>query len=62
MLQDSVNISELSRQTLDASAPEVTVRELLSISSDMIQKWFGVKRVSPLKKEPDARAYTIKWK
>jgi len=52
---------------LDAPVPVVTVRELLSISPDMIQQWFGVKRVPPLKKEllkkePDARAYAIKWK
>jgi len=52
---------------LDALVPGVTVRELLSISSAMIQQWFGVKRVpllkkEPLKKEPDARAYAVKWK
>jgi len=52
---------------LDALVPEVTVRELSSISPDMIQQWFGVKRVPPLKKEllkkePDAQAYAVKWK
>jgi len=67
MSRDSVDIGELSRQTLDAPVPGVTVRELLSISPDMIQQWFGVKRVlllkkEPLKKEPDTRAYAVKWK
>jgi len=62
-----VDIGELSRRTLDAPVPGVTVRELLSISPDMIQQWFGVKRVpllkkELLKKEPDPRAYTVKWK
>jgi len=66
-LQDSVDIGELSRRTLDAPVPGVTVRKLLSISPDMIQQWFEVKRVPPLKKEllkkePDARAYAVKWK
>jgi len=35
--RDSVDIGELSRRTLDAPVPGVTVRELLSISPDMIQ-------------------------
>jgi len=66
-LRDSVDIGVLSRRTLDAPVPGVTVRELLSISPDMIQQWFEVKRVpalkkKPLKKEPDARAYAVKWK
>jgi len=47
---------------LDALVPGVTVRELLSISPDMIQQWFEVKRVPSLKKEPDARACAVKWK
>jgi len=34
--RDSVDIGKLSRRTLDASVPGVTVRELLSISPDMI--------------------------
>jgi len=37
-LWDSVDIGELSRRTLDALVPGVTVRELLSISPDMIQQ------------------------
>jgi len=66
-LRDSVDIGELSRRTLAAPVPVVTVRKLLSISPDMIQQWFGVKRVppqkrEPLKKEPDGRAYAVKWK
>jgi len=61
-LQESVDIGELSRPTLDAPVPGVTVRELLSILPHMIQQWFGVKRVPPLKKEPDARANAVKWK
>ena len=36
-LRDSVHIGELSRRTLDAPVPGVTVRKLLSISPDMIQ-------------------------
>jgi len=56
-LRESVDIGELSKRTLDAPVPGVTVRELLSISPDLIQQWFGVKRVPPLKgKEPDAHA------
>jgi len=63
MLRQSVNIGELSKRTLDAPVPRVTVRELLSISLDLIQQWFVVKRVPPLKgKEPDVHVYSIKWK
>ena len=64
MLRKSVNIGELSKRTLDAPVPEVTVRELLLISLDLIQQWFGVKRVPLLKagKELDAHVYCIKWK
>jgi len=36
-LRDSVDIGELSRRTWDAPVPGVIVRELLSISPDMIQ-------------------------
>jgi len=61
-LRDSVDIGELRRRTLDAPVPGVRVRELLSISLDIIRQWFGVKRVPPLKKEPDALAYAVKWK
>jgi len=63
-LRESVNIGELSKRTLDAPVPGVTVRELLSISPDLIQQWFGVKRVPPLEagKEPDSHVYSIKWK
>ena len=43
--------------------PEVTVRELLSISPDLIQQWFGIKRVPPLGKDkPDAQINSAKWK
>jgi len=37
-LRDLINIGELSTRTLDAAVPWVTVRELLSISPDMIQQ------------------------
>jgi len=62
-----VDIDKLSRQISDALVLRVTVKKLLSILSNMIQQWFGVKRVSPLKKEPlkkepDTRAYSVKWK
>ena len=50
-LQESVNLDELSKRTLDALVPEVTVRELLSISPDLIQQWFGIKRVPLLVKD-----------
>ena len=43
--RESVNLDELSKSTLDAPVPGVTVRELLSISPDLIQQWFGIKRV-----------------
>jgi len=33
-----VDIGKLSRRTLDTPVPGVTVRELLSISPDMIQQ------------------------
>ena len=43
--------------------PEVTVRELLSISPDLIQQWFGNKRVPPLGKDkPDVQINSAKWK
>jgi len=38
ILQDLVDIDELSRWTLDTSVPGVTVSELLFISPDMIQQ------------------------
>ena len=37
-LKESVNLEKLSNKTLDAPVPGVTVRELLSISSDLIQQ------------------------
>lgn len=62
-LRESVNLEELSKRTLDAPVPGVTVRELLSISPDLIQQWFGIKRVPPLGKEkPDALINSAKWK
>ena len=43
--------------------PGVTVRELLSISPDHIQQWFGIKPVPPLGKDkPDAHINSAKWK
>jgi len=60
-LRESIDIDELSKRTLDAPVPGVTVRELLSISLDLIQQWFGVKHVPPIKnKEPDAQLNSIK--
>jgi len=60
-LRESIDIGELSKRTLDAPVPGVTVRELLSISPDLIQQWFGVKRVPPIKsKEQDAQVNSIK--
>ena len=37
-LRESVNLEELSKRTLDAPVPGVTVREPLSISPDLIQQ------------------------
>ena len=37
-LREFVNLDELSKRTLDAPVPEVTVRELLSISPDLIKQ------------------------
>ena len=60
-LRESIDISELSKRMLDTLVPGVTVRELLSISPDLIQQWFGVKCVPPIKnKEPDAQVNSIK--
>ena len=43
--------------------PGVLVREPLSISPDLIQQWFGIKRVPPLGKDkPDAQINSAKWK
>ena len=42
-LRGTVNIDELTKRTLDAPVPGVTVRDLLSISPEMIQQWFGIK-------------------
>jgi len=68
-LRGTVNIDELTKRTLHAPVPGVTVRDLLSISPEMIQKWFGVKRVPPIKEQeaqeedkPDAMAFTVRWK
>jgi len=41
-LRESTDIGEISKRTLDTRVPGVTVRELLSISPDMSQQWFGV--------------------
>ena len=41
----------------------VTVRELLSISRGLIQRWFGIKRVPPLAKDkPVVQINSAKWK
>ena len=37
-LRESVNLDKLNKRTLDAPVPGVTVRELLSISPDLIQQ------------------------
>ena len=62
-LWESVNLYELSKKTLDAPVPGVTLRGLLSISPDLIQQWFGIKRVPPLSKDkPYAQINSAKWK
>ena len=48
-LREKVDIEELTRRTLEAPVPGVTVGEL-SISTEMIHQWFGVKRVPPIKR------------
>ena len=46
---------------LDAPVLGVIVRELLSISPDLIQPWFGVKHVPPIKnKEPNTQVNSTK--
>ena len=58
-------MDELSKRTLDAPVTGVTVRELLSISPDLMQQWFGINRVPPLSKgveKPDAQINSAKWK
>ena len=44
-------MEELSIRTLDAPVPGVMVRELLSISPDLVQQCFGIKRVPTINKE-----------
>jgi len=68
-LRGTVNIDELTKRPLDAPVPGVTVRDLLSILPEMIQQWFGVKRVLPIKEQEaqeedklDAMAFTVRWK
>ena len=68
-MSSTVNIDELTKRTLDALVTGVTVQDLLSISLEMIQQWFGVKRVPPIKEQeaqeedkPDAMAFTMRWK
>jgi len=68
-LRGTVNIDELTKRTLDAPVPGVTVQDLLSISPKRIQQWFGVLRVLPIKEQeaqeedkPDATAFTVRWK
>ena len=61
--RESVNLDELSKRTLDAPVAGVTVRKLLSISPDLIQQWFGIKRVPPLGKDkPYAQINSAKCK
>ena len=50
-LRESVNLEEPNKRTLDAPVLGVTVKDLLSISSDLIQQWFGLKLVPPINKE-----------
>ena len=50
-LRKSVNLEELSKSTLDTPVHGVTARELLSISYDLIQQQFGIKRVPPINRE-----------
>ena len=62
-LQESVNVDEHSKSTLDTPVPGVTVRELLSISPDLIQQWCGIKRLPPVGNDkPDAQINSAKWK
>ena len=56
-------MEELSKRSLDAPVPGVTVRELLSISPDLIHQWFGVKRLPPINRDtkPEAQINSAKW-
>lgn len=56
-------MEELSKRTLDAPIPGVTLRELLSIFLDLIQQWFSIKRVPTINKEakPDSQINSAKW-
>jgi len=65
-LRGMVNIAKLTKRTLDAPVTGVTVRDLLSMSPEMIQQCFGFKQVLPIKEQeaqeedkPDAMAFTV---
>ena len=50
---------------LDTPVPGITVTELFSILPDLMQQWFGIKRVPPITKgmeKPDAKINAAWWK
>jgi hypothetical protein len=59
-LRESVDIEELVNRTLETPVPGITVKHLLSISPEMIQQWFGVNRVPPIKDVKEIKDVKIK--
>ena len=66
-MRETIDIRDVSKRTLGAALPGAMVRELLSISTDLIQQWFSIKRVPRIhsastQDKPDANAYSVGWK
>src|SRR5258705_158259 len=52
---------KISRNILDKTVPNVTLKEILAISADLITEWFGVKKVPsiPLKEKDLKEAFEV---
>src|SRR5258705_2970154 len=52
-IREEADINKISEKILETAVPNLTLKEVLSISPDLITEWFGVKRVPsvPLKEK-----------
>ena len=55
------DIAKISNKIVDETVPNLTLKEILAISLDLITKWFGVKKVPsvPLKEKDLKEAFEV---
>src|SRR5258706_12495508 len=55
------DVTKISRKILDKTVPNLTLKEILAISPDLITEWFGVKKVPsiPFKEKDLKEAFEV---